>query len=173
MKLGHWPKLQKLHIYIVLSFYPRGLRLRLFSLYGQLFPRYCPIFKIDIFRHETWPLAKGTEVAHMLFLAQGVKIELIFDLHCTWSSFRDTGNFQHCHNLGMKLGHWPKFQKLHIQAVYPGGGGGVKIELTGIFALWAAVSKIRAQGVEIALIFALRAAVSEIRTDLQNCNIWA
>ncbi len=60
MKLGHWPKFQNLHIP---SFYPIGLKLSLFSFYGQRFPRYGTIFKIGI--------------------------------------------------LGMKLGHCPKFQNLH------------------------------------------------------------
>ncbi len=46
------------------SFYPRELKLTLFLLYGQRFPRYGPIFKIAIFGHETWPLAKVPEVAH-------------------------------------------------------------------------------------------------------------
>ena len=63
MKLGHWQKFQKLH---VLSFYPRGLTLSLFLLYRQRFPRYWPIFKIAVFGHETWPLAKVPQVAHIL-----------------------------------------------------------------------------------------------------------
>ncbi len=40
------------------SFYPRGSKLSLFSLYGQWFPRYGPILKITIFGHETWNLKK-------------------------------------------------------------------------------------------------------------------
>ena len=47
------------------SFNPRGSNLRLFSLYGQWFPRYGSIFKIAIFGHEAWPLAKVPEVAHI------------------------------------------------------------------------------------------------------------
>ncbi len=58
-------------------FYPKGLILRSFLLYGQPFPRYRPIFKIAIFGHETWLLAKVPEVAHALFLPQGVEIELL------------------------------------------------------------------------------------------------
>ncbi len=46
-----------------------------------------------------------------------------------------------------QLGHWQKFQKLHIHS---------------LFTL----------GVEIKLILALRAAVSKIRADFQNCHIW-
>ncbi len=47
----------------VSSFYPKGLKLRLFFLYGQRFPRYGPISKIGIFGHETWQVAKVPEVA--------------------------------------------------------------------------------------------------------------
>ncbi len=39
-------------------FLPQGVEIDLFFLYGQRFPRYWPIFKIPIFGHETWPLAK-------------------------------------------------------------------------------------------------------------------
>ncbi len=60
-----WPKFQKLHIHVY-SFYPRGLKLRLFSVYGQWFLRYGPIFKIAIFMHETWQVAKVPEVSHIL-----------------------------------------------------------------------------------------------------------
>ena len=34
-------------------------------LYGQRFLRYGAIFKIAIFGHETWPLIKVPEVAHI------------------------------------------------------------------------------------------------------------
>ena len=64
-KLSHWQKIQKLHTYI-LSFYPKGPKMSFFSLCGQHFPRYGPIFKIAIFGHEIWPLAKVPEVAHIL-----------------------------------------------------------------------------------------------------------
>ena len=68
MKLGHGPKWQKLHIY---SFSPpRGrnskLRSKLGSLYWEWFLRYGQILKIAIFAHETWPLAKVPEIAHIL-----------------------------------------------------------------------------------------------------------
>ncbi len=75
MKFGDW---QKLHMHTnVLSSYPKGSKLSLFSLFGQQFPRYGPIFKIAIFGHETWPLAKVPEVAHILsFLPMGSKLNL-------------------------------------------------------------------------------------------------
>ncbi len=70
MKLGHCPKCQKLHIYSLCT--PTRSKLSLFSLYGQRFPGYGPIFKIAIYNmiygHETWQLAKVPEVAHILSL---------------------------------------------------------------------------------------------------------
>ena len=64
----------------------------LFSLYGQQFLRYGPVFKIAIFGHETWSLAKVPEVAFLLFFVpQGVEIELIFALRAAvseiWANF--------------------------------------------------------------------------------------
>ncbi len=54
-------------------FLPLGSQWRLFSLYGQRFLRYRRSFKIAIFGHETWSLAKVPEVAHMLsFSPKGV-----------------------------------------------------------------------------------------------------
>ena len=44
MKLDHWPKCQKLHIYLLST--PKGAKLSLFSIYGQLFSRYRPIEKL-------------------------------------------------------------------------------------------------------------------------------
>ncbi len=120
MKLGHWPKCQTLHIYplstpggkvkidlifplqaavseirlifkiaifghetwslakvpevaCIVSFYPKGSKLRLFLLYGQQFP----IFKIPVFGHETWPLAKVPEVPHIMYCyPRGSKLSL-------------------------------------------------------------------------------------------------
>ena len=83
-------------------FLPQGVEIVLhcivFSLYRQQFLRYEPIFKIAIFGHETWPLVKVPEVAHtlyMLFLPQGVEIELIFALQAVVSEIQ--ANFQNCH----------------------------------------------------------------------------
>ncbi len=73
----------------ILSFYPRGLKLSLFLIHGQSFLRYWTFFKIDIFGHEIWPLAKVPEVAISLFLPRVVDIELIFT-H-TGGFFRDAG----------------------------------------------------------------------------------
>ena len=77
MKLGHWPKFQKLHIYYFVLSLPQGVELSLILLYGQRFPRYGMIFNIAIFGHETWPLYKVQEVAHILsFYTRGLKLSL-------------------------------------------------------------------------------------------------
>ena len=84
MKLSHWPKFQKLHIYSLST--PRGgwgggegwSKLGLFLLYRQRFQRYGWIFKLAIFGHETWPLAKVPEIAHILpFYSRGAKLSFI------------------------------------------------------------------------------------------------
>ncbi len=64
-------------------------------MYGQRFVRYGLIFKIAIFGHETWQVAKVPEVAHTLLLPQGVEIELIFALQAAVSKIR--ANFLTCH----------------------------------------------------------------------------
>ena len=56
---------------------PRGSKLSLFSLYGQPFSRYGPIFKISIFGHEIWNLKTGPKVAYVLsFYPRGSKLSL-------------------------------------------------------------------------------------------------
>ena len=64
------------------------------------------------------------------------------------SGFRDTGRFSKLPYLGMKLAHWPQFQKMHIYTIF------------------------LPKGLEIKLIFTLRAGASEIQADFQNCHIW-
>ena len=63
---GHWSKFRS---FTYTSFYPVPER----------FPRYEPIFKVAIFGHETWPMAKVPEVAHILtrsFYHRGSKLSL-------------------------------------------------------------------------------------------------
>ncbi len=52
---GHetWSLTKDPEVAHILSFYHRGSKMSLFSLYGERFPRYGPIFKIAIFGHET------------------------------------------------------------------------------------------------------------------------
>ncbi len=51
--LGHetWSLPKVPDVAHIFPFYPRVLKLSLFSLYGQQFPRYGPIFNIAIFGH--------------------------------------------------------------------------------------------------------------------------
>ena len=77
MKLGKWPKFQKLHIYPLST--PGGRNWGYFLLYGQRFPRYGPSFKIPIFGHETWQVASGQSsrsCTYTLFLPQGWTLNL-------------------------------------------------------------------------------------------------
>ncbi len=108
MKLGHLPEVPE--VAHILSFYPRGSKLSLFSLYGQQFLRHKRIFKIAIFGHETLPLAKVPEVAHMpSFYTKGSKLSCfrnvsegskLNSLSCSGSDFRDTGRFSKLPYLG-------------------------------------------------------------------------
>ncbi len=157
----------KLHI-LVHSFYLKGLKLSFFSLYGQPFLRYRPIFKIGIFGHETWPLEKVPEVAHTLSFyptgrnwayfhstASGFRdidrffFKIAIFEHKTWqlakvpkfqihpfstqgvqnlahfrsmgSGLRDINHFSKLPYLGMKFGHWQKFQKLYMYSLSNAG----------------------------------------------------
>ena len=100
----------------------------LFFLYGQ---RFQTVFKIAVFGHETWPLAKVPKVAHRLSLyPKGSKLSL-FSLY--WQRF---------------LRYWPIFKIVifghetwsltKVNTFFLPHG--VEIEL--IFALWAEVSEI-------------------------------
>ncbi len=139
MKLGHWSKFQKWHIYSLsnprtrnwahsrstgsrfrdtgrfsyLHIYslstPRGWNWAHFLLYGQEFARYGPSFKIAIFGHETWQVAKVPEVAHVGSFyprGEGVEIEVIFN--STGSGFQDTGQFSKYHIFGHETWHVAK-----------------------------------------------------------------
>ena len=100
----------------MLPFYPSGSNLSIFSLNGQAFLRYGPFFKIAIVGHETWPLAKVPEVSYILpFYLKGSTGTYF---RSTDSGFRDTCRFSKLQYLSMKLGLWPKFQKLLIRSFY-------------------------------------------------------
>ena len=142
MKHGHWPKL-----YIYSLYTPRGRNWDFFSLYGQRFPRYGSIFKIAIFGHETWSLAKVPEVAHVLsFYPRRGRNWAYF---CSKvSSSEIWADFQNSHIWAWTWVTWQKIQKLYI-------------------------SCLSTLGIEIELIFVLRAAVFETLADFQNFHIWA
>ena len=77
-----------------------------------------------------------------------VEIELIFPLKAAFSEI--WAIFSNLQYLAMKLGHLPKFQKLHMYSLSTLGGGGGENEV----------------------IFALLAAASDIRGEFQYCHIW-
>ncbi len=145
MKLGHKFR-QKLHIYSL----PRGSKLSLFSLYGQWFPRYGPIFKIAIFGHETWPLANVPEVAHILISIPGG------------------------HQIGSKFSWFSLYKQRFLRHRLVFKNAIFEYETWPLAKVSAVAHTLFLhQGVEIELIFALRAAVAEIWADFQNCHIWA
>ncbi len=123
----------------------------------------------------------------------GSKLSL-FLLYGQWFlRYRPIINFQKLPYLGMKLGKWPKCQKLHICPHFtPGGEKWAYIRSVGSgFRDMDWYSKLPCLGmklghwpkfhihlllpprVEIKLNFALRAAVSEIWAVFQKCRIWA
>ncbi len=178
-----------------LSLYPQGLKLSLFSLYGQRFLRYRPIFKIAIFGHETLLLANVPKVAHIpSFYPRGSKFSLfllygqrflrygpIFKIaifgHETWqvSKVPEIAHISLFYPKGLKLSsfllYWQRF--LRCGTIF-------KIAIFGHETWQVAkvpqvthIPSFYPTGWKLSLFFALRAAVSEIRTNFQNCYIWA
>ncbi len=77
-------------------------------------------FKIAIFGHETWRFAKIPKVAHILsFYPWGSKLSLFSLYGQRFPRYRPISKLPY---LGMKLGHWPKFPKLHIYSLSTPGG---------------------------------------------------
>ena len=142
MKLCHWPKCKKLHIYPLST--RGGEKLSLFSLYGQWFPRYGLIFKLPYLGLKLghWPKFQKLHIYPRgpilsLFLLYGLRFSRygpVFKIpifgHVTWP-----------------LANVPEVA--HVPSFYPGAGVG-------------------GGGSEIELIFAVRAAISKIRDDFQN-----
>ena len=75
----------------MLSFYPRECKLSLFSLYGQHFTRYGPIFKIAIFGHETLQLAKAQKFQKLHIYKLYIYI-YTYTRDQNWAYFRSTVN---------------------------------------------------------------------------------
>ncbi len=111
MKLGHWPKCQQLHIYPLSN--PGGRNRACFSSTAVVSEILADFQNCHIW---AWNLAIGQSsrsCTYSLFLPQGVENLACFN--STGSGFQDTGRFSKFAIFrGMKLGHWPKFQKLHI-----------------------------------------------------------
>ena len=83
MKLGHWPKSQKLHTYYI--FLPGSLNSANIRSMGSTF-RDTALFSITIFGHKTWQVAKVPEVAHIpSFYSKGLNFSL-FLLYGQWFS---------------------------------------------------------------------------------------
>ena len=121
MKLGLWPKFQKLHIYFLSA--PAGGEIEvIFALQAAVSEILAAFQNCPIFRHEIGPLVKVPEVAHTFFLSQGAKLSL-FSLYrepslIYWPIFKIA-----------IFGHetWPLAkvpEVAHILSFYPGGGGG-------------------------------------------------
>ncbi len=104
----------------------------LFSFYGHRFLRYRMMFKIAIFRHETWRFAKIPKVAHILyFYPIGSKLTL-FSLY-EQRFLRYGPSFKTWPYLGIKLGHWPS---LHIYSFLLRGAGRLNLRLFSLCGQW-------------------------------------
>ena len=88
MKLGHQQKCQKLHIYPLSTPGQRGEIELIFPLWATVSEIWAD-FKIAIFGHKSWPLAKVPEsCTYNLFLPQEGEIEHIFTLQAVVSEIR-------------------------------------------------------------------------------------
>ena len=118
MTFGKWPKFQKLHMYPL--FTPGGWNWGYFCSTGSGFRDTGQFSNCHIW---AWNLASGQSnrsCTYTLFLPQGLEVKLIFALWAAVSKIR--ANYQNCPILGMKLGMWPKFQKLHMYPLSNPGG---------------------------------------------------
>ena len=89
----------------------------LFSVYMQRFLRYRSIFKLATFWHESWPVVKVPEVAHILsFYPMGSKLSL-FSLYGQW--FPRYGPIFKIAIFGHET--WPLAKVAHILPFYPKG----------------------------------------------------
>ncbi len=121
MKLGHWPKCQELHIYS-LSLVPKGVEIELIFALRTVVSEVMANFQNS--HIWAWNLAIGqkvpdaTQCTSTLFLPQGVdKTRHWVYFRSMDSGFWHTGRFSNLSYLGMKLGHWPKCQKLHLYSL--------------------------------------------------------
>ncbi len=123
----------------------------------------------------------SSSCTYALFLPQGVEIEqLIFALRAAvYHCLQDTAQFSKLAYLGMKLGHWPKCQKLHMTLSFYRKGSKLSLFLLywqrfwgkGQFSLALAIGQSSRsctyslslpQRVKFELILALPTVVSEI-----------
>ena len=135
MKLSHWPKFQKMHIYTLSTPWGRN--------WAFYFAPEAAVTKIqDDFQNcHIWALnlpigQNSRSCIYIILQTQGVEICAYF--HSMHSGFRNMRRFSKLPNLGMKLGHWQKLKKLQLYSLSTPG-----VEFEHIFALRAAVSEIR------------------------------
>ncbi len=111
IKLGNWPMLVTPDVAHILSFHPRGRNWGYFALPAAVSEIRAFFFKTAILGHDTWQVAKFQELHILSFYPRELKLSLLFPLR--EPGFRYTGQFSKLPYFGMKLGKWPKFQKLH------------------------------------------------------------
>ena len=100
----------------VLSIQILGVDSKLVSLYGQLFLRHRPIFKISIFGCKIWNLKTGPKVAYVLSFYLK---ESTINLCCSSNRrFWDTDHFLKFAYLGMKAGIWRSPKVAYVMSLY-------------------------------------------------------
>ncbi len=109
MKLDHWPKCQRLHIYSLST--PRGRNWAYFSSTGSGFE-----IQAD-FQNFSLKLAIGhrpkLQKLHIYPVSTPGGQNLAY-FRSTGPGFQDTCQFSNLPYLSMKLDKWPKLQKVHI-----------------------------------------------------------
>ncbi len=109
MKLGKLAKV--VEVAHLLSFYPSGSKLSLFFLTGSGFRDIGPIFKVAIFGHEIWQLAKVREIVHILpKLPPEYQNSLRFALQLAISEILEILHFP--------IGHKVKFQSFFKKFIF-------------------------------------------------------
>ncbi len=120
----------------ILSFYPNGVEIELIFALRAAVSKVRQIFKIAIFGHETWPLAKVPEFAHMLpSYHRGSKLGIFLLYEKQFLSCRPIFKIAIIAHETWQVAKVPEFA--NIPSFYPR-----VVEIESIFALWAAVSKI-------------------------------
>ena len=146
--IGIWTLvLKRIPAVVYVPYNTKGSKLSLFSLYGHRFPRYASFVKIAIFRHETWNLKKGPEVAYgTSFYPNGSKLSssLLY-----WQRFWATSLYSKCYIWAWNVDLKKVPEVAYGLSFYPRG---MNIEL---------------------FFFCPMALIFQIGTDFQNYHTWA
>ncbi len=142
MRLGYWPKFHKLHIYPLST--PGG-EIELLALQAVVSEIWANFQNCHIWAWNLTISQISGSCTYILFLPEGIEIELIFAPQAAVSEIR--ADFQICHIWVWNMAIAQSARSCTYNLYIP------------FLSL-------------IQLIFALWAAVSEIRTDFQNCHIW-